>query len=249
MPRLQIRELDAIFRRPLVLAFSGKVATTICDAVEVGQKLLPVSKVGLERHGLFLRGRTPAPCQHALRPVEAPPVRLGQDLVHALEHGLFGTAIKACISFFLKPRVCSSMPVRLSHGSTANLWLPKPWTMLASAFPSSSATAVSSSSSSKNSCSLGSRALALPSPLAWSWSDPTSTTTKYRICCFSAKKVYTGHRRHEPPPDLLRRLLLVLPRHVHFPGVVRPDEAAAAEAAREVRIGAQGVYGRARSVG
>ncbi|OBT38948.1 hypothetical protein VE00_10894 [Pseudogymnoascus sp. WSF 3629] len=72
--------------------------------------------------------------------------------------------------------------------------------MLASAFPSSSATAVSSSSSSKNSCSLGSRALALPSPLAWSWSDPTSTTTKYRICCFSAKKVYTVHRRHELPP-------------------------------------------------
>lgn len=62
MPRLHIRELHAIFRRPPVLAFSGKVATTICDAVKVGQKLLPVSKLGLERHGLFWGGQASAPC-------------------------------------------------------------------------------------------------------------------------------------------------------------------------------------------
>lgn len=30
-------------------------------------------------------------------------------------------------------------------------------------------------------------------------------------------------------PDLLRRVLLVLPRHAHFPGMIRPGEAAARE--------------------
>jgi hypothetical protein len=67
------------------------------------------------------------------------------------------------------------------------------------------------------------------------------------MCCFGEE----GLDSALPPRaafDLLRWLLLVLLRHAHFQGVLRPGEAAIAEAAREGWRATQALDGRARRV-
>jgi hypothetical protein len=66
---LGIRELDATLGGPLVVVSRDEVAAAIGHPVTVGQELLPVTEVGLERIGLLL-GVEP-PCFAHSRNVEA----------------------------------------------------------------------------------------------------------------------------------------------------------------------------------
>ena len=56
---LGIRELDAALGGPLVVVSRGEVAAAIGHPVAVGQELLPVTEVGLERIGLLLGIKPP----------------------------------------------------------------------------------------------------------------------------------------------------------------------------------------------
>jgi hypothetical protein len=51
---LDIRELDITLRGPLVVIGRREVAVTVDYPVVIGQELLPVDEVGLERIGLLL---------------------------------------------------------------------------------------------------------------------------------------------------------------------------------------------------
>ncbi len=66
---LGIRELDAALRGPLVVISRGKVAAAVGYLVAIGQELLLVAEVSLERIGLLL-GVEP-PCFAHSRSVEA----------------------------------------------------------------------------------------------------------------------------------------------------------------------------------
>jgi len=97
---LSICELDAAFRGPLIIIGRAEVAAAVGHPVAVSQELLSVVKVGLERACLLLRveplclahgssvkaaqRQLPWPGQHAVEAVEAPAVRLREDLVHDL---------------------------------------------------------------------------------------------------------------------------------------------------------------------
>jgi len=101
---LGVCELDTAFRGLLLTPGRAEVVAAVGHPVAVSQELLPVAKVGLERARLLLRVEPPCfapgaaggveaaqrqlpwPGQHAVRAVEAPAVRLGEELIHNRKH-------------------------------------------------------------------------------------------------------------------------------------------------------------------
>ncbi|PMD13122.1 hypothetical protein NA56DRAFT_712439 [Hyaloscypha hepaticicola] len=99
---LDIRELDAVLGDPLVVISRGKVTTAVGHPVAVGQELLPVAEVSLERIGLLLgveppcfahsrsveaaQCQLPGPGQYTVWTIEAPAVCLYKDLVYNLQY-------------------------------------------------------------------------------------------------------------------------------------------------------------------